>query len=465
MTALQESKYVRANTTDNAVDLLNRQEFIDKVFNIIETISQNKRNVCFAINGEWGSGKTWLLDKLEQKLRLQGQEGTTLNKYFVFHYNCWQYDYYNEPLIAVVAVLLEQIDEEMHLVTDDKKKIIKGTIKAIGLSALNCLDNKIAEVTGIDLKEMIDVVVKQSSDTAADIAENHDYDIYFDFNKILSRLSDALESLSKDQTIVLVVDELDRCMPEYAIKVLERLHHIFYKVPNIQVVLAVDKLQLEHTVRQIYGENTDVNRFLSKFIDFELGLSLGEIGNMLEVEYPLYHSCFEESITPFNVSDDFCNQLFTGIEIRLCKQIVEKSYLCHRLLSPDNVHYDTSIMCLEIFLSVLSEYGMSTQSAKNYYSQDNTFSTNNSFFEKPINQGLRLVSKRFANSSYYFLDISRKTYIQAEDVWGLMLGCYRYLIGFTDDQWIGDWCRDAQVGTLNVKEYTLTFWQFIKEIS
>ena len=41
---------------------------------------------------------------------------------------------------------------------------------------------------------------------------------------------------AKDKTIIFVVDELDRCLPEYSIKVLERLHHVFEKTSNIQVI-------------------------------------------------------------------------------------------------------------------------------------------------------------------------------------------------------------------------------------
>ena len=51
----------------------------------------------------------------------------------------------------------------------------------------------------------------------------------------MKELKSGLEEQSKDVTIVVVVDELDRCLPEYAIKVLERLHHIFGDTENTQV--------------------------------------------------------------------------------------------------------------------------------------------------------------------------------------------------------------------------------------
>ena len=45
---------------------------------------------------------------------------------------------------------------------------------------------------------------------------------------------------------------------------------MFDNVPNVQVVIAVDKNQFEHTVKNIYGDGTNVDKYLAKFIDFEL---------------------------------------------------------------------------------------------------------------------------------------------------------------------------------------------------
>ena len=147
-------------------------------------------------------------------------------------------------------------------------------------------------------------------------------------------MSDTIKSLAQEQTVILVVDELDRCLPEYTIKVLERLHHIFDSIPNVQVVLAVDRRQLENTIRGIYGEEVSVRRYLAKFIDFELKLSVGEVSDEVKKVYEQYFDSFTYDKSRDLDVDDVCTTILKGIDIRTCKAIVEKSYLAHRLLNP-----------------------------------------------------------------------------------------------------------------------------------
>ena len=110
-----------------------------------------------------------------------------------------------------------------------------------------------------------------------EIADSHDFDVYFSFNCILEKLRAAIKDLAEEQTILLVVDELDRCLPEYTITVLERLHHVLEGIPNVQTIISIDKEQLECTVRQIYGCNTNAKRYLEKFISFEITLREGSL--------------------------------------------------------------------------------------------------------------------------------------------------------------------------------------------
>lgn len=69
-------------------DLLGRQDFVSQLIIIAESLSANKESACYAINGEWGIGKTFVIEAFENQIALFGQEGTTISKYLVFHYNC-----------------------------------------------------------------------------------------------------------------------------------------------------------------------------------------------------------------------------------------------------------------------------------------------------------------------------------------------------------------------------------------
>ena len=115
----------------------------------------------------------------------------------------------------------------------------------------------------------------------------------FAFKKTLDFTRDQIRELSKNKTVLLVVDELVRCMPEYAIKVLERLHHMFEGLDNVIVLLAIDSTQLEHSVKEIYGEQVDTERYLRKFISFRVKLDTGKVQNQILDNYGYYFYKFE----------------------------------------------------------------------------------------------------------------------------------------------------------------------------
>ena len=72
---------------------------------LLTTLSNTKGSCTFALNGRWGAGKTFVLKMVERQLR-DYQAG---EKFAVFHYNCWEYDYYDELLFAIVSSMLDSI--------------------------------------------------------------------------------------------------------------------------------------------------------------------------------------------------------------------------------------------------------------------------------------------------------------------------------------------------------------------
>ena len=121
-----------------------------------------------------------------------------------------------------------------------------------------------------------------------------DFDEMFAFKKTLDFTRNQIRELSKNKTVLLVVDELDRCMPEYAIKVLERLHHMFEGLDNVIVLLAIDSTQLEHSVKEIYGEQVDTERYLRKFISFRVKLDIGKVQNNFINKFDYYFNKFDD---------------------------------------------------------------------------------------------------------------------------------------------------------------------------
>ena len=231
---------VKADSTA-PVDLLGRQEVVDRIMKILEIISEYKSSCTFALNGAWGTGKPFVLKMLMNHLWEYHSD-----KYIVFHYNCWQYDYYEEPLIALVAAMLDSVDDENHLLpanVRDKAKagmeLAKPVLKKI---ATNFVKNRI----GIDLTDVVSTTKDYKEaldDEEQKRADSHSFDEFYSFKKAIGQAQDEICKLAKDRTLVVVVDELDRCLPDYSIKVLERLHHMFGVIENSAILLAVDKSQ------------------------------------------------------------------------------------------------------------------------------------------------------------------------------------------------------------------------------
>ena len=113
-------------------DLLNRQPFVDQLISVTNILAENKKNACFALNGSWGIGKSFVLKMFEEQVSDIQTPATTMGKYLLFHYDCWKYDYYEEPLMAIVAALLDAIDTQVNLLQEDVRERIKGVLKVIG---------------------------------------------------------------------------------------------------------------------------------------------------------------------------------------------------------------------------------------------------------------------------------------------------------------------------------------------
>ena len=107
-------------------DILNRQEYVSDLIKIVETVSKKKNGCCFSIDGQWGTGKTYILNMFEKQISQIQSEETNTDKYFVFNYNCWKYDYYDEPSVAIVSSMLDKIDEEERLFGEKTEEFIKS---------------------------------------------------------------------------------------------------------------------------------------------------------------------------------------------------------------------------------------------------------------------------------------------------------------------------------------------------
>lgn len=188
-------------------------------------------------------------------------------KHKVIYINAWETDFDDEPLIPIISSLLDGVNSGKGL-----KKLKSALRETLGAAAL-VTNNLVGHVTGINIYEIEQEVERDLNST--DIQKVGE-EIYKEFsfkqrayNTLRNELSAYIENLEK-KPLVVFVDELDRVRPDYAVKFLEAIKHIF-SIQGVVFVLAVDRRQLEAAVKQLYGE-IDFENYYRRFVTREAEL-------------------------------------------------------------------------------------------------------------------------------------------------------------------------------------------------
>lgn len=94
-------------------------------------------------------------------------------------------------------------------------------------------------------------------------------------NKLFNKI------IKSDERILLVVDELDRCRPDYAVKLLETLKH-FYNNPKLSIIVVTNNRQLSYTIKKYYGSDFDGYGYLNKIYDSVITLGIDNLENYVK---------------------------------------------------------------------------------------------------------------------------------------------------------------------------------------
>ena len=241
-------------------DKIGRSELVDKICALVDALSGDN-NTCLAINGAWGSGKSFVLG-------LIGEELSQKQEYIIIKYDAWENTFYSDPLIAILSCVIDGIEEKLYLVERTEEKAKKAA--KTGVNTLAKLSTKIEKLKSVI--EGIKTIIKDFHnpiDTAA-LGDFKSYQKLLKTTKeILNEITQAGEYREKQTKLVILVDEIDRCLPDEQLKILERLHHLF-EVKNCAVVVAINQACVVKTVQTIYG--VDGYEYLRKFFDFTFRL-------------------------------------------------------------------------------------------------------------------------------------------------------------------------------------------------
>jgi predicted KAP-like P-loop ATPase len=260
---------------ENIDEIQNDKDFIDlldrrKLAKNFVTVLMSQEAKVFSINGGWGSGKTWFLKFIEDECK---------EKIHFIKYNVWENDYLENPFRAIMSELLEKLTS---LIKEDK--IFAGTkLEEVtkDIDKLKVSFQKLFELTRkFKFTPQITYGLPDGSSVSGAISiehKNSEIDVYENMKIEKENFTNSLKSLLKimdTKQIILAIDELDRCRPDYAIKTLEVIKH-FFDIEGLKFILAVDKNQLAKTVEVMFGHGTNTDCYLRKFVDLEYNLPDG----------------------------------------------------------------------------------------------------------------------------------------------------------------------------------------------
>lgn len=356
--SIQNSNAVIITDETDDIDVLNRKVFIDRIKQIIEYYADKKQSVSFSIQGTWGSGKSWIVNKVYNELYDIQDFDNCGSKYCIFTYNAWDYDYYDEPLISLFISLYKQLNNETSILikNEDTRKKVKAFFDATKNIFIDELKNIPFVGNIINFKQNYDSQLENYDDKI------RKYDYHYDINQIMEATIKGLNNIISEKTLVLFVDELDRCLPEYAIKVLERIHHIKQYVKKIEIIYSIDKIQLQHTINNCFGKTNDnmVKNYLSKFIDFGLTIPPSPFNTEIQKKYTELFEQFEfiHSSKNTTIIELVKSLLPESIPIRIHQAILKKIIFINNQLNMKQEKLDYSILITELFIAISEEVNM-----------------------------------------------------------------------------------------------------------
>lgn len=264
-------------TNPYASDALDRRPMVDFIAKVLD---REDGALVVSIDSPWGTGKTTFLKMLGAALTERGDR--------VIELNAWKDDHLSDPLVA----LLSQLDvvAKANLPSATYANLAPKINKAAGilLRRGSFAAVKLATLGLIDVDKEAEAAISEMSAGAADDliqAYRAERDVLDALTAQLNELVNLLRAERDTTRVVVFIDELDRCRPDYAIRMLERVKHVFDAV-KVVFVLAVDRKQLESSVATVYGQGIDSREYLRRFIDLDFRLPQADAKDFLRAQLP-----------------------------------------------------------------------------------------------------------------------------------------------------------------------------------
>ena len=209
--------------------------------------------ITVALQGEWGSGKTSLMNVLRDDLcGTNNQDG----EYFSIWINTWEYSLMRNSNEALLQILFKMANEVVNLSRSTSEEVINSIKKSfigLGTAITRNVANKLVDGLGDSLLEAFS---KDAENSIADLRE-----------KLQAQINECMEKNQGKKGIIFFIDDLDRIDPPVAVELLELLKNIF-TLEKCLFVLAIDYDVVIKGLKPKFGELNDKNeREFRSFFD------------------------------------------------------------------------------------------------------------------------------------------------------------------------------------------------------
>lgn len=246
---------------------LNREPIAEILTTIVSTLPDG---FVMALDNKWGAGKTTFVKMWKEYLKVQQFE--------TLYFNAWENDFQNEVIVALLSVFNElekKSKEKYDILLSKTAKVMKAALPI----ALKGVANKLIG------EKTISEVIKAFSEFGVEEVESQLETFKTQKNSIVGFKKSLIEYINssdkkksgtkkaeESKPVIFFIDELDRCRPNYAVEVLEKIKHLF-SVKGIVFVLSIDKTQLGNSIKGYYGSDLiDSDEYLKKFIDLNYSM-------------------------------------------------------------------------------------------------------------------------------------------------------------------------------------------------
>lgn len=340
--------------------------------NIIRLLTSPIDLSPMVIDGGWGTGKTEFCQKL---IRLMEQQHPDYQPIYI---DAFRSDHSGEPLLALLAEIIKSCTPEDTdgQPSEKRKSITRVFSKAAKFGIKTVLNAGFRYFFKQGMDELVDEFrqdgsneqeVKNAAETVTDVAAKiTDYTIdatveallkeQIEAEKNLETLKACLKELAADKPIILFIDELDRCRPDYAVDMLEVIKHVF-DIENVKVVLVTNTKQLRAAINHRYGVEVDAQKYLDKFLKYSFALPEKVVAQFEEERALVAIEYFKQLIRNSSMAGELRGLIGQEAILNLISDMVERNNLSLR-------ETERLVRFLEIYHSL--SHGLSAECAMAY---------------------------------------------------------------------------------------------------